>query len=164
MHTRSLNLCGCVILVHELSKRLNTSIITVTVPFESINSSRPRALLQLDTSTFFLSLEQPMPLRIPLPSVHSSIPLPHIDMHRGRRYGRPKRRRRRWRAMWPKAQWLGFGRIPHGGVGEEHVRTGGHHRHSSGLSAMVATIGGKGPPLDSGAYNLCFLFSIHQIW
>jgi len=51
VHTRSLNLYGCVIPVHELLKRLITSIITVIVSFKSINPVRRRALLRLDPST-----------------------------------------------------------------------------------------------------------------
>lgn len=53
VHTRSLNLCGCVIPIHKLSKRLNTFIIMVTVPFKSTISNKLCVLLQLGPSTFF---------------------------------------------------------------------------------------------------------------
>ena len=72
MHTGSIHLCGCVIPVHELSKRLNTSIITVTVPFKSIIPSKPRLLLQLGPSTFFLRLEHLTSFPYPFGSICSA--------------------------------------------------------------------------------------------
>ena len=154
-------MCGCVIPVHKLSKRLNTFIITVTVPFKSIISSKPRFLLQLGPSTFFLHLEPltpfPLPIRFNLfqcsaaPSYAGKggeraaerAPARAASCAAERAAARAASRSAEGAAAWAASRAAEraaarFERILHRRR-EEGVRAGHHRGRISGLSAMVAS-------------------------
>ena len=141
MHTRSLNLYGCAIPVHELLKRLITSIITDTVSFKSINPVRRRAFLRLDPSTVF------SPRRRSVPSLLPSCPLASssASSEKGRAAGGQG---------GPKAR--------HPEIPRRGRRRGGPPRCRPPVPrhcpvAMVATLRLKAAaPPDYGESNMCF--------